>query len=660
MKPTPLLEFWDRPDGAGAPVAVLATTFALEPEFFERNCLARFLGVTSVDEGTGSADDIVARAELEERLREPTVSVLADRGGPAERSSLRWDLLHCLVPGGLLHSKVALLLWERATRVIIGSANLTTAGYRHNIEIAMAADLGENCILPPDVLHGIAGEIEAYLDLVPGLDTDVPARRRALTILDLFRARVRAQPVSRGRLRAALAPTNDQTGPLAHLSEVWQGNAPLRATHVSGYWDGKSPAVLTKVAGLLTGRPAPHRWQRVAVSVGPGGEISFPPSHAQHVNEVVRLGRLDDEPRVLHAKALVVENSQFVAVLVGSSNHTGAGLGLHSRRRHRELNVWLGAALDSPEGRALAGLVQVGEPIAATAAYEEPADEDEPEELVALPAFFGLCRLVPSAARWELWLGLGNDPPAGDWTVRLPGGQVLLDRAAWVEAGSPPMVVCPVASDQLPYFLDVAWDVAKGTWAVVADDRHQLPPGPGLSELASFHLIEALAAGGTTAQLVRQLLERAAAEQTGGIISDPLSRFDAHSVLFRRGRKLAAALAGLERRLAEPVATVDTLEARLTGPLGPRFLAEKVVTEYLTSGEDRAAALFSLAEVTLSVGRVPWAQTMQRIDPRRGFALVAKTLEHLSALRLRIGGANDDLTDYTDRALEKARRCLHT
>jgi hypothetical protein len=660
MKPTPLLEFWDRPEGAGAPVAVLATTFALEPEFFERNCLARFLAATSVDEGTGSADDIVARAELEERLREPTVTVLADRSASAERSSLRWEVLHCHVAGGLLHSKVALLLWERATRVIIGSANLTTAGYRHNIELAMAVDLGETCILPPDVLGSIAAEIESYLDLVLGLDAEVPARRRALSTLDLFRSRVGAQPASRGRLRAALAPTNDRTGPLSHLDEVWQGNAPLRATHVSAYWDEKSPAVLTQVAGLLTGRPAAQRWQSVAVTVGPGGEISFPPSHAQHVNEVVQLGPLDDEPRVLHAKGLVVENNQFVAVLVGSSNHTEAGFGLHPRRRHRELNVWLGAALDSPEGKALAGLVPVGEPIVDLAAYEESADEDEPEELAALPTFFELCRLVHGGAGWELWLGLGDDPPAGDWTVRLSGGQLLLDRPTWVGAGSPHVVVRTVASEQLPYFLDVAWDAAKGTWAVVADDRHQLPPGPSLSELASFHLIEALATGATTTQLVRQLLERATAGHTGGIISDPLTRFDAHSVLFRRGRKLAAALAGMERRLAEPVATMDTLEARLTGPLGPRFVAEKVVAEYEASGKDRAAALFTLAEVALSVGRVPWAQTMQHIDSGAGLALVAATLERLSLLRLRIGGGNDDLADYAGRALEEARRCLHT
>ena len=64
MKPTPLLDFWQKPADAGEPVALLATTYALEPDFFEQNCLARFLEVSSVNEETKSVDDIVAADQL--------------------------------------------------------------------------------------------------------------------------------------------------------------------------------------------------------------------------------------------------------------------------------------------------------------------------------------------------------------------------------------------------------------------------------------------------------------------------------------------------------------------------------------------------------------------------------------------------------------------
>ena len=69
MKPTPLLDFWQKPADAGEPVALLATTYALEPDFFEQNCLARFLEVSSVNEETKSVDDIVAAVELHESLQ---------------------------------------------------------------------------------------------------------------------------------------------------------------------------------------------------------------------------------------------------------------------------------------------------------------------------------------------------------------------------------------------------------------------------------------------------------------------------------------------------------------------------------------------------------------------------------------------------------------
>ena len=40
-----LLDYWSPPDGAGAPMAVLATTFTLQADFFDEDCLARFLSL---------------------------------------------------------------------------------------------------------------------------------------------------------------------------------------------------------------------------------------------------------------------------------------------------------------------------------------------------------------------------------------------------------------------------------------------------------------------------------------------------------------------------------------------------------------------------------------------------------------------------------------
>ncbi len=150
-----LLDHWSPPDGAGAPVACLATTFTFEADFVAQDCLSRFLSLSSV---TGEGDrisSIAAVLEEEDRLSEAQVSLLVDRSSPAEKRNLRWDVLPVAVPGGLLHAKVVALLWERSARLVLGSANLTSAGYRRQVELVLAWELDEGCRVPRAVLDGL-------------------------------------------------------------------------------------------------------------------------------------------------------------------------------------------------------------------------------------------------------------------------------------------------------------------------------------------------------------------------------------------------------------------------------------------------------------------------------------------------------------------------
>jgi hypothetical protein len=222
----PLLDHWAPPANAGPAHAVLATTFVLEPDFFERDCLARFLSLQAVDEETGSADDTIARIELEEKLTEPSITVLADRSTSAERSSLRWNLLHCHTPVGLLHAKVSVLIWQNATRVVLGSANLTSAGYRRQIEMALAVDLGPDCLFPRAILEQFANELEDLLSLVTGLDDGIPAYAQAQTTLRTFRGRIAASGEGSSKVLVSLAPTRPGVSALDTQSVVWKGPKP--------------------------------------------------------------------------------------------------------------------------------------------------------------------------------------------------------------------------------------------------------------------------------------------------------------------------------------------------------------------------------------------------------------------------------------------------
>jgi hypothetical protein len=662
MKPTPLLDFWHKPAKAGDPVALLATTFALEPAFFEKNCLARFLEVSSVDEETGSIEDIVATVELHDLLQKARVTVLADRSAPVQRSSLLWDLLSCHVDGGLLHAKVAVLLWDNATRVILGSPNLTAAGYRRQIELALAADLGPECLFPTDVLNAIANELDSYLMLVPGLDANTSAFKRAASTVALFRQRIVQQPTERTEVRVAFAPTNATARPLDQMGAVWSGPQALRATHLSPYWDSTDTAALAAARKLLTGRPASERLQSVAIVLSPRGQTSFSNLLAKAVDSVRQLKALDNEVRTLHAKCLLIESNDWVAALVGSSNHTKAGFGLNPRN-HREMNVWIGASLESKEGQALLELVQLADAAPANAEEVEPQDEDE-SELPALPVCFGLCRLTRSSseAPWELRLGIASssDMPAY-WEIRLAAGnRPILNRVQWEASHASGPSVVTLTSDSLPLYILVGWQGNEVPWAVIAENRHGLPPGPELSRLRAHHLLDALASGRSLAQALREEMERRATATSARLesILDPLKRLEIKDSLLRKGRAMAASLSAMQRRLERQVISVDTLHARLASPLGPVFVAVKVLDAFEAGEQSRAEAIFTIAEITLSVGRIDWPHVLAHIDRAEGLVLVNDVLEQLDGLRERLGDEPAALAAYAQRAIKKARECL--
>jgi len=665
MKPTPLLDFWQKPAEAGDPVAMLATTFALEPDFFEHNCLAHFLEVSSVNEDTGSIDDIVAGVELQELLQKVQVTVLADRSAPVRRGSLFWDLLACHVPTGLLHAKVVLLIWENATRVILGSANLTSAGYRRQIEIGLAADLGAACLFPSDVLEEIANELETYLLLVPGFNVGVPVIERANATLSLFRKRITQQVESRNNaLKVAFAPTNEFIGALDAYESVWNGSRPTQATHLSPFWDGNSSVVLERTRALLTGQPASQRSHQVAVVANPNGEIGFSKFLRKSVNDVRLLVREDQEARTLHAKCLLLESKKWVAAMVGSSNHTKAGLGLGSpsEKRHREMNVWFGAARDSKEGKALLDLIRLGKAAPIDAPTVESKDEDE-VDAPALPTCFELCRLRPSAIEgsWDFFLGINASQrmPAA-WQIKLADGAPLLTHQQWKEEQEPLCAQRTVALSTLPMYVTVTWEGKSAPWAVLAENRHELPPGAALSVLNARQLLSALAHGRSLTQVLRDELQTREARTSETMLADlnPLTRLEVKDSLLRKGRELSESLKGMQSRLQRPVLTSETLRARLAGPLGPEFVCQKVFEAMDAGHLTRAEAMFTLAEITLTIGRIDWRNVMQKFDFDEGLEVVVACVARLDVLRNKLGEDPAEIAAYAQRAIGEARRCL--
>ncbi len=133
-----LLDNWVPPGNSGVAIGCLATTYTFQSDFFEEECLTRFLSIESKPDEDGP----VYLIEREEKLNNIScAAVWVDQAWAKQKRNLRWDLVPVRLSKGILHSKISVLQWANCVRVIVGSANLTETAYRRNQEIFAVIDV---------------------------------------------------------------------------------------------------------------------------------------------------------------------------------------------------------------------------------------------------------------------------------------------------------------------------------------------------------------------------------------------------------------------------------------------------------------------------------------------------------------------------------------
>ncbi len=146
MKARRLLELWEPPQGYRL-ASAMATTYELQADFLEEDLLP-----VALDLRLPAARGREFRLELERALQDTEVSVFFHPGRyqAGLRRSPRIDLVP--IPEGRypkLHAKVAMLRFvspaapeptSQVVRLVVGSANLTSPGFRSNIEVGAAID----------------------------------------------------------------------------------------------------------------------------------------------------------------------------------------------------------------------------------------------------------------------------------------------------------------------------------------------------------------------------------------------------------------------------------------------------------------------------------------------------------------------------------------
>jgi hypothetical protein len=658
-----LLEHWQPPEGAGEPIACLTTTFTFEPDFFAEDCLSRFLGL---DTRPGEDDKLLTLIEEEERLSETTVTVLVDRTHSPVQRNLRWDLLAVGLRGGVMHAKATVLLWKSFARFIIASANLTRAGYRHQIETAAVLDLDEDTTVPGSVFTDLIAAIRQIAELAEDDPGGEGPKTRALRTLRLAQQRVQtvalpARPM-RGDPRLAIAFGRPGQPVLPQVSAVWSGGPPNEAAVLSPYFDsGANVSKTVDALGAELNRRDSALTVTIPLDVTGGQRIARAPKElhdtgSRSLEVRVQTLKSDGDERRLHGKAILLLSEAWIAGMVGSSNFTSPGLAVGNPANF-EINLCVGAPRSSKVGKGLWNLWDDGDPLNLDDATWEPMDAEE--ETVPPPAPWGFrsCLFEPSEPQILIVRVRPKDLPP-TWRIEIPGGPLVASNTTWESSGSPDAIVFALGDSPVPYWIEIHWEHA-GVWQRAGMPVNVTTPGklPLIDELRNMParvLLDALASTRPIHEaLVQAILRRKERVERTNVELDPLKRYAGSGRLLRRAKEMSAAFVGLRKRLERPLASHEALDWRLRGPFGPVEIARSVIRDAEGEGWVEGEIQFALAELVLTLSRVEWTTPTRQVTRADADREVAAVVEEIRALADALD-SDPLVASYTKRAFKEA------
>lgn len=622
---TKVLDLWCGEETFGTPLGCVTTTYTFDAGLFEEECLAKFLSIQTDSRETTKLYLI----EREEKLSQCFVCVLVDAKNVAPDRSLRWNLLPVRVPTpGVMHAKLTLLAWEHRIRILVGSANLTEYGYRRNQEIAAVLDFGADCETPPELLNGAVEFLKSLQAYTPGFGaSDTRGPQPALSkFLNSVSRRIETLPKTTGRLDVEcnwipLLPGGPNV--LNQLRSHWRGPAPDEGWVLSPFFDEGDNAIrpIKALADILTSR-GPREINVTAPGQLNDGryEIDVPlslklSSHRNLIHnfffvqqQITVDGKIEHRP--LHAKSIWLERDTRVLYMLGSSNFTSAGLGLHPRH-NIELNLAYSIGdVRNPFGRLCEQswpyCESITDPNTAVFLSEGGADSSQEDDVPVLPSMFGAAVYYRDDAGPRLVLEFIGSTIT-DFTVSSREEQKLLDSLGWLSAGKEKRVSIPWPDRRPPASLQVHWHDSDGEecrayWIVNAATASALPPPDELNGLSLTELIEILTSARPLHLVMGDILKRRSESKASTLDTeiDPHKKVDTSQFLLQRMRRFARALEGLNSRLELPVGSIEALLWRLHGPIGPLALAKQLLTE-----SDQGTS-FMIAEIASTLSNVSW------------------------------------------------------
>ena len=614
----------------GAMQGMIATTFELRPEFLETDFLPSVFGLGAWDDRSWAT-----RIALEKclTLNDSTTIIAEARRYKGRPRSLRLDVRPAVSPrGSVLHAKVTLLLFERAVRLIVGSANLTKQGYRENREVIAVLTATQKskkeAALITQGLTGMESALSSWL---------TPEARNLIR-----RSIATVQPWLNGNADpdTAFIWSNGHTRLWREFVGRWPvGETVKRISIISPFWSQDASLTLATFLTELknVGPLAPDAEVRLLTDAfkNPNGELIpvLPAAYAtqdwqalgvkataQPVNPEVHpeeLGGMEGftASRALHAKVVLVEGTRSGLAYLGSANFTGHGWGFipGENNANTEAGVILCRSLQGSDfDKVLPDLV--GQPILLSNANIHnlqapemgPADEPWPE-------FIRQVLLAPITAdgdKLELRIETATGGAEFLWSARLLDkdnipGETLVPLEQTQDATKVSFTVS--LSDQVLTRLLTDQEV-QICWAdcpagrpfplnVEASARASLPISPGKQTIEENYLISYYQGRIAWEQLFPDPEAGGPSCDQNTISPAPASGVDKSRIQSYQIREFVEALAGLNQDLRSATQSEPAMRLALLGPVSPFALGQTIIDAVVAGRRTPTAAGFQLVEI---------------------------------------------------------------
>ncbi|QNA44290.1 phospholipase D-like domain-containing protein [Lacibacter sediminis] len=691
-----LLDCWGAPDivegtdnsAKTIPIAFISTTFTFDADFFDEECLTRFLMMETEKENDGVAFLI----EREEKLASLHGGiVLVDQNHCKGSRSLRWDLVPCRIKNGIMHAKITLLHWSNCIRLIIGSANLTESGYCINQEVFSCIDYYPDS----DADLKIVNEVLVFLNELANeqCGDTVKARfaklhgeiKSTLTKWNIVTRKYKNDEVS----VQALFVSPRQKNALSRLREVWDSrfnSPPDWAFVTSPFFDAEKTANTPslKIFEILQQRgPVEVAYNITAelVSVESNELVVNAPEFLKEITkpsqticfyQVLETGineKGKNVPRPLHLKTLWLSKEDVHLFQIGSSNFTSAALGLGKRTNYEANLVYTVSQSRNKKGY---DLLCASDPDSKPLEddllhfkYRLNEDENNLEtDYLELPLFFkeAVLRNVSDQFILELNFDLqaGTAPEGfkiwtGENDKKQHSAKSIYESAQWINERKN-SIQLKWDTQLIPDYLFVSWPGADGKayWPVVVENQITLPPVDALKNLPLEALLQILSSNKPLHRLlgmIERVLRNQKSNSQDEAILDPHQLVDTSRFLLQRTRRVSYAMRSLRERLEKPVFTIESLNWRLYGPIGVKSLLDAIVNEAKSEEEKR----FLIAELALELSRVIPQQTEISITKEIVKAEIKKVVESMAGMiSVDMEDSKTAVENYSAKALQKA------